>query len=241
MAEFLKVDDYQDFCCNGLQVEGQRDILNIASCVTSSLDAITMAKDNNVDTLLVHHGIFWNQDKSQVTGYKAKRLTELMLNNINLFVYHLPLDGNTQLGNNAMLGSILNCSNVKPASTVRNNLLWSGDLANNMSPIALKELLGSKLSNDILHISSGRDNIRTIAWCTGAGYDFIHEAHALGADAFITGESTERTYHLALELGIDFFACGHHATERYGIIALGEHIAQKYAVKHQYIELANPC
>jgi len=46
--------------------------------------------------------------------------------------------------------------------------------------------------------------------------------------------------HLARELSIDYLGAGHHATERYGIQALGAMLATQFGLTHRFIDIDNP-
>jgi dinuclear metal center YbgI/SA1388 family protein len=174
-------------------------------------------------------------------GQKKKRIAHLLLNEINLFAYHLPLDCHAFVGNNAQLAHRLQLENAQllAMGTIK-NLLGSAELAEALNPQEFQTILTEKLHQTPIHINGGERPIKKIIWCTGAAQDYLKAAYDLGADAYISGEVSERTYYEAKELGIHYYACGHHATERYGIQALGEHIAEAYHLKHVFIDSDNP-
>ncbi|MBR9727835.1 Nif3-like dinuclear metal center hexameric protein [Shewanella intestini] len=240
LNDFLQVGQYKDYAPNGLQVEGKAEINRIVTGVTACQGLIEKAIVLKADAILVHHGFFWKNEPEVITGMKYKRISRLIKHDINLFGYHLPLDGHETLGNNVQLAKQLGIEDVEICVNVSQNLLWQGKLNSPLSGEQLTNLLTEKLAHKPLHIEGGEDKISTLAWCTGGAQDYIDIAAQLGVDAFISGEVSERTFHNATEQGIHYFAAGHHATERFGIQALGEHLAQKFGIEHQFVDIYNP-
>lgn len=239
LADLLQIKLYQDYSPNGLQVEGRMQIQRIVTGVTACQALLDQAVVLQADAILVHHGYFWKGEAEVITGMKKRRLQTLLQHDINLFGYHLPLDCHPELGNNRQLGELLGLQPQLKA-VYPDNLLMQGDLEAPLAASALIERIEQRLGRGIIHCCGHARPIRSVAWCTGGGQRFIDQAAALGVDAFISGEISEPTVHSARELGIDYFALGHHATERYGIQALGEHLAQQFALQHQFIEIDNP-
>ena len=240
LQDLLSVDVFQDYCPNGLQVEGSRKISNIVSSVSASLDAIEQAIALKADALLVHHGLFWKGDSQSITGITKNRLSLLLQHDINLFAYHLPLDVHKTYGNNALFAK---CMHWDVTGTF--DLMGVKDLGCysevELDATELTAQLTTKLQREPLYLSGGSSSkIKSVAWCSGAAQDGITTAKAMGADAYISGEVSERTYYLAKELGIHYFAAGHHATEVFGVRALGEHLADKYNLKHSFVNIDNP-
>lgn len=241
LNRLLDCDNFKDYAPNGLQVEGAQKICKICTAVTASADVIQQAVDWGADTLLVHHGYFWRGEEPVITGIKRQRIALLINNDINLFGYHLPLDCHKEFGNNAQLARLLNVDTFRTHSAGgTENLLWSGLLPESVNGKEFCKFLTEKFNRKPLHISANDRLIKRIAWCSGAAQDFIEEAASLGADAYISGEISERTYYQAQELGIHYFSCGHHATERQGIQHLGNHLAASYELEHLYIDSNNP-
>ncbi len=238
---YLACDRFSDYAPNGLQVEGRTDIQRICTAVTASYDAITEAIAWGADALLVHHGYFWCGEEPVLTGMKRRRIGQLLQHNLNLYAYHLPLDCHPALGNNACLGQLLALQSIQthPAGNTP-NLLWSGRLATPVSANTFSDVLSQQLNRKPLCISGTTKPIQHVAWCSGGAQDYIVDAHRLGADAYISGEISERTYYQAQELGLHYFACGHHATERFGIQALGAHLVAEFNVEHRFIDSDNP-
>lgn len=241
LNQYLSCANFNDYAPNGLQIEGRSDIKMICSAVTASLDIIEHAIALQADALLVHHGYFWRGEEAPILGMKHKRIAKILHHDLNLLAYHLPLDCHVELGNNACLGRLFEFQHIQ-AHPIGNtvNLLWSGVLSKLQSCTELSDWLEQKLQRKPLCIAASEKPIHRIAWCSGGAQDYIVDAYHLGVDAYISGEVSERTYYQAKELGIHYFACGHHATERYGIQALGEHLTQQFKVSHQFIDNDNP-
>lgn len=240
--QLLNSKKIKDYCPNGLQVQGTSKIKKIISAVTASECAIDQAIAQKADILLVHHGYFWKGENSCITGMKFERIKKLISHNINLLAYHLPLDLHQNFGNNAQLAKVLGF-NIKCYFDAlgTENLAGMAELDSAMTGDQLAELIRQKLMRKPLHISPATNKaIYKIAWITGAAQDAIEEAAAQGCDAFISGEVSERTYYQAQELDIHYFAAGHHATERYGVQALGEHLAEKFKLDYCFVDSNNP-
>ncbi|MCE8002599.1 Nif3-like dinuclear metal center hexameric protein [Billgrantia ethanolica] len=233
---------FKDYTVNGLQVEGRDEVRRVMSGVTACQALLDEAVAWGADLLLVHHGYFWKNEPVPITGIKQQRIRTLLLNDINLLAYHLPLDAHAELGNNAELGRLLGfqvdgCADGE----LGQGLVWLGGLPQAATPAALARQIGERLGREPLLIEApGGHAIRRVAWCTGGAQDMITQAWEAGADAFISGEISERTTHLARELGIHYLAAGHHATERYGIQALGAWIAREFGVEHRFVDIDNP-
>jgi dinuclear metal center YbgI/SA1388 family protein len=239
--ELLQPANFRDYCPNGLQVEGRAEVQRLVTGVTASQKLIDAAIAAEADAILVHHGYFWKGEDPCLIGMKGKRLAALLKNNISLIAYHLPLDAHKELGNNAQLADKLGIDVTGELYPGQPGVVGSvGQLAEPLGFDAFSQLLAERLQRQPLSVSGGMQEITTVAWCTGAAQDFIDQAVAMGVDAFVSGEISERTVHVAEELGIHYFAAGHHATERYGVQALGERLAQHFQLSHQFIDIDNP-
>lgn len=238
LNQLLDVAHVRDYCPNGLQVEGRSEVRKLISGVTASFDFLQAAVVAGADAVLVHHGYFWRGENQCLTGIKRRRIALLLEHDVNLLAYHLPLDTHPELGNNTQLGRRLGF--IESGRFGEQNIAAQGILPQTM---ALKDLgtnIEHLLSRKPLVIGDEAKPVQRIAWCTGAAQDYFDEAIRLGVDAFITGEISEQTVHAARESGVAFIAAGHHATERYGVRALGEHAAQKFGIAHQFIDVDNP-
>ncbi len=241
LADYLQVNTFKDYAPNGLQVEGRRDICRIRTAVTASSAVIQKACADKADALLVHHGYFWRGEASEICGMKRERIAHLIKNDLNLFAYHLPLDCHPELGNNVCMARRLDVSDLKSHDAMGTaNLLWTGHLPKALTAESLSATLSKIYKREPQRISGTKKSIRQIAFCSGGAQDLIEMASALGVDAYLSGEISERTYYQAKELGMHYFACGHHATERDGIRTLGEHLATRFGLEHAFIDSDNP-
>lgn len=238
LNQLLDISHFHDYCPNGLQVEGRDNIHTIISGVTASLDLLQAAVAAKADAVLVHHGYFWRGEDARITGIKSRRIALLMQHGINLFAYHLPLDIHPEFGNNALFGRKLGL--IETSRFGEQDIATQGRLAQAMTLSALGEKISLTLSRQPMMIGDPGKTVQRIAWCTGAAQSYFEAAIQRGVDAFITGEISEQTVHAARESGVAFIAAGHHATERYGVQALGDHIAQAFGIRHQFIDIENP-
>ncbi|MBQ0756335.1 MAG: Nif3-like dinuclear metal center hexameric protein [Amphritea sp.] len=237
----LTPDKFRDYCPNGLQVEGCPEVSRIISGVTASQALLDRAVELEADLILVHHGYFWKGEAEPITGMKKRRLQTLLNHDISLVAFHLPLDGHPLLGNNVQLAEKLGlqvCGGLEPENPLSIGL--TGRLDSPLSADEFSQQIAATLGREVMHIAGGPERIETVGWCTGAAQGYIEKAAALGLDAFISGEISEPTVHCARELGIHYFAAGHHATERYGVQAVGEHLAEKFELEHQFVDIDNP-
>ncbi|ASQ45526.1 Nif3-like dinuclear metal center hexameric protein [Legionella clemsonensis] len=241
LHEFLGCNNFNDYAPNGVQIEGRECIKRVCTAVTASAEIIEHAISLHADALLVHHGYFWRGEEPIITGMKRQRIAKLLRENISLLAYHLPLDCHPEIGNNACLARLFNIKSCRMHFAGKTpNLLWAGKLEQPTTTEEFLLQLHAKLGRLPLLIKGSSKSIHSVAWCSGAAQDFIEEACKLGVDAYISGEISERTYYQAKELGIHYFACGHHATERYGIQELGHHLASHFKLEHHFIDSANP-
>jgi len=232
---------YRDYCPNGLQVEGAERVGKIVSGVTASQALIDAAIEQEAQLVLVHHGYFWKGENPQIVGMKRKRLKALLENDISLLAYHLPLDGHPDLGNNARLARLLELhvlQGMEPENDRSIGLV--GELSEAMTGAEFGAFVESKLGRRPFHVAGSDKPVKRVAWCSGAAQGMIDQAVELGVDAYLTGEVSEPTVHSARELGIHFYAAGHHATERYGVQALGEFLAAQLGIEHVFVDIDNP-
>lgn len=234
--EWLQPEEFQDYCPNGLQVEGKSEIKTIISGVTASKALIEAAIEANADMILVHHGYFWKGEDQRIQGMKRERLKQLLDHDINLVAYHLPLDDHPEYGNNRQLADVLNITNPRPLG----GLVWQGELEEAVSAETFGRHIAKQLHREPLRVGNGPALIKRVGWCTGAAQGFINTALEAGLDAYISGEISEPTTHTARECGIHYYSAGHHATERYGVQALGHALAQAFEITHTFIDSNNP-
>lgn len=237
-GQILQVERFRDYCPNGLQVEGRQEVHKIVSGVTASMSLLEAAQAAGADLILVHHGYFWRNEPPEVTGIKRKRLKFLLQHDLNLAAYHLPLDAHPEFGNNVQLGQVMGFDVQR----------WLGDpaivaCAELQQPMALGDLgqhIATRLQRSPLVIGDAKGVVKRIAWCTGAAQSYMETAIHAGVDVFVSGEISEQTVHLARESGVAYIAAGHHATERYGVQALGQHLADRFGLDHSFIDIDNP-
>ena len=240
LNDLLEPEAFQDYCPNGLQVEGRRPIRRLVTGVTASQEFLDVAIANGADAVLVHHGYFWKGEDQRITGMKRRRIATLLESGVSLWAYHLPLDAHPQLGNNAQLARKLGW---KVTGSLRDEARPIGNRGTTAAPQDIESLklqLSQVLGFEPIHVSGGPETIQHVAWCTGAAQGMIQDAATVGADVYITGEISEPTAHAAKELGIHFLAAGHHATERYGVQAVGEKLVADLGIDHQFIDCPIP-
>lgn len=228
------------YCSNGLQIEGKEEIKKIVTGVSANLAFIKAAIAEKADCIIVHHGLFWYGDDARIVGIQYNRISHIIKHDLNLFAYHLPLDVHNIFGNNIQLAKLLDlefCHLLDTNSNPQYGILCQSQ---EMSLDTFVKNLSDKLKRIPIVIGQQSSTKKfKVAICTGAGQKFIYHAIKAGADIYISGEISEKTTHLALESGIIYIAAGHHATERYGVQAIGEHLAEQYKLQHQFIEIEN--
>tara|TARA_B100000900_G_scaffold57477_1_gene43013 strand:+ start:654 stop:1370 length:717 start_codon:yes stop_codon:yes gene_type:complete len=232
---------FRDYTPNGLQVEGRDSVARLALGVTASADVIDQSVAWGADALLVHHGYFWKRESPALTGIKGQRVRKLIQNQISLLAYHLPLDCHSEFGNNKTLLDQLGLHGGKPVEG-ENGLMWSIFLDSDQTLDSLAKRVAEKLGRDPLVIESSRANksINHLVVCTGGAQDYLNKAYMYGADVYLSGEISERTTHEARELGVHYIAAGHHATELYGVQALGEKISRELDLEVCFFDDHNP-
>ena len=236
--QLLQVERFKDYCPNGLQVAGKIEVRKIVTGVTASMALLEAALQANADLILVHHGYFWRNEDARIIGVKRNRIAFLLKNDLNLLAYHLPLDAHPTLGNNAQLSKVLGIEIAGFAG--ESNIVAYGNLH---SPVKLYDFIKHievRLQRSPLVIGDLQKMVQKIAWCTGAAQGYIDTAIELDVDVFISGEISEQTTHQSVESGVSYISAGHHVTERYGVQALGEHLAEKFNIEHEFIDINNP-
>lgn len=237
LDDLLHPELFKDYAPNGLQVEGKSEISRIVTAVSATQNVLDQALALKADALLVHHGWFWRGENPAVVATKYRRLKTLMSGEINLIAYHLPLDAHATLGNNAQMAQLLAATDV--AQGGENNFIWTG-LVPPISVQTLASHLEKCLNRSPLVLGDQTKTVSRLAWCSGAAEDFFEDAIAMGAEAYISGEATERTTHLAREMHVPFLVCGHHATERLGIKALSDWLSENHGLECIFVDDENP-
>lgn len=234
----LEAARYRDYCPNGLQVEGRAEVRRIVCGVTASQALLDEAVRRNADAVLVHHGWFWKNDDGRITGIRRKRMGALLGADINLFAYHLPLDGHAELGNNAQLAKLMGWR--IDGRFADQDIGFLGRPAQVAAAGEIAEALERALGRTVMLVGDTARPVGRLGWCSGGAQGMFEQAIAAGADCYVSGEISEQTVHLARESGVPYIAAGHHATERYGVMALGEHLREKFGLYCEYVELDNP-
>ena len=239
LNQLLEISRFEDYCPNGLQVEGRAAVGRIVCGVTASQALLDAAVAREADALIVHHGYFWRGEDPRVVGIRRRRLATLLRADISLLAYHLPLDVHPVLGNNAQLARRMAWQAEGRFGEQEVGVIGTvGAHARTASDVAAQ--LGEVLGRTPLLVGDGARAVTRIAWCTGAAQSLFDDAIAAGCDAFVSGEISEQTVHLARESGVPYIAAGHHASERYGVEALGAHLAEKFGLTCEFIDVDNP-
>jgi dinuclear metal center YbgI/SA1388 family protein len=238
LDELLDVARFKDYCPNGLQVEGRAEVRRLVAGVTASQSLIDAAIARQADAILVHHGWFWRGEDGRVTGIRKARLQALLGHDISLIGYHLPLDSHPEFGNNAQLAKRLGW--IAEGRFGEQEMGWVGRTD---SPVLLSSLarsIGVALQRVPQVIGQADRPVTRIAWCSGGAQAYFEQAIALGVDVYLSGEISEPTVHLARESGVAYIAAGHHATERYGVQALAAHLAERFGLECEFVDIDNP-
>ena len=238
LDRLLEPTKFKDYCPNGLQVEGRGEVGRIVAVVTASQALLDAAVARGADAVLVHHGYFWKGDDGRVTGIRRQRLGTLINHDINLLAYHLPLDAHPEFGNNAQLA--LGLDWLPEARFGEQDIAWLGTLAEPADLATVSGNVERLLGRVPLVIGEAGWSVRRIAWCSGGAQGYFEQAIALGVDAYVSGEISEQTMHLARESGVAYIAAGHHATERGGVQALAAHLSEKFGLDCEFVDIENP-
>lgn len=240
LDDLLTPEKFRDYCPNGLQVEGRAEIKKIITGVTACQKLLDQAVVEHADAILVHHGFFWREEDPRIIGIKKRRIATILKNNINLITYHLPLDAHPVYGNNVQLAQKLGLRLELAPDRDITDIIFIGSLAAPTSAEDFVSLVAKKLQRMPLYIAGSGKMLEKVAICSGGAQDYFQKAVQLDVDAFLTGEISEQVVHLAREMGVDYIAAGHHATEKFGIRALGEHVAEKFDLEYKFIDIENP-
>lgn len=238
LDDLLDISSFRDYCPNGLQVEGRSEVGRVLCGVTASQLLLDRAVSGGFDAIVVHHGYFWRGEDGRITGIRRQRLATLLKRDISLFAYHLPLDAHPQLGNNAQLGQRAGWTAAGRFGD--QDLGWIGRVDRPETAALIAQRLGSLLQREPLLVGDPDRRVGTVAWCTGGAQSYFEQAIAAGADLFVSGEISEQTVHLARESGVPYLAAGHHATERYGAMALAHHLECELGLDAKFVDVDNP-
>ena len=238
LDQLLESARFRDYCPNGLQVEGRSGVQRIVAGVTASQALVDAAIARGADTLLVHHGWFWRGEDGRVTGFRKARMQALLAHDINLVAYHLPLDAHAEFGNNVQLAKCLGWT-----IDGRFGEQDIGAYGRTTLPTTLVELtqqVAEKLQREPLVIGDAAKVENRLAWCSGGAQGMFEEAIVRGVEVYLSGEISEQTVHLARETGVAYVAAGHHVTERLGVQALAAHLAERFGLDCEFVDIDNP-
>jgi dinuclear metal center YbgI/SA1388 family protein len=244
LDRLLEADAFRDYGPNGLQVPGRSEVHTVATGVSANADLLDRAAAEGADLVLVHHGLFWRGEPLEITVLKHRRLQPLFAHDMALAAYHLPLDAHPEHGNNALIAAGLQGADPQRFAEhggrpIGVHVAFGGGDGVTLDALTAQvtELLGGRQP---LVVAGGPDRIRRLGIVSGAATDDLHEAIALGLDAFLTGEPSERGFGIARDAGIHYLAAGHHATETFGVRRLGELLEREFGIRHVFIDVPNP-
>jgi dinuclear metal center YbgI/SA1388 family protein len=238
----LEPGRFEDYCVNGLQVPGPEQVQTIATGVSAHAELFELAAGEGAQLLLVHHGLFWGSGVRAIDSALKRRLQLLFNAGIALAAYHLPLDAHPTLGNNALLAAALGAGELAPFALHRGQPIgFVASFPGDGVPAAqLFARVQGATDREPLVFDAGPARVRRLAIVSGAGSDYTADAAAAGADALLTGEPAERSMAQAREAGLHLIAAGHHATETFGVRRLGEHLAERFELRHVFLDVPNP-
>jgi dinuclear metal center YbgI/SA1388 family protein len=242
LDELLSPASFSDYGPNGLQVPGPDGVQTVITGVSASAELFRRAADLGADLVLVHHGIFWSGAPLALTTAAKRRLELLFEHDMALAAYHLPLDGHPEVGNNALIAEGLGCCERQPFALHKDAAIgvagrFDGD---GIGPDELVSRVRELTGREPLAFLSGPERVRSIAIVSGAGSGYLGDAIAAGHDAFLTGEPAERVMTQAAEDAIHYLAAGHYATETFGVRRLGDLLAERFGVRHEFVDVPNP-
>jgi len=242
LERLLEPQRFEDYCVNGLQVPGASEVATLATGVSAHAELFELAAAERAEMLLVHHGLFWGDGVRAVDELLAHRLRTLLDANLALVAYHLPLDAHPELGNNALLAAGLGCEQLEPFALHRGEPIgFVADVPERIAaPDALFAAVAELTQREPLVFAEGAATVRRLAIVSGAGADYLQDAARAGAQALLTGEVSERSMASARECGLHLIAAGHYATETFGVRRLGDHLAERFGLRHVFIDVPNP-
>ncbi|MBW3652831.1 MAG: Nif3-like dinuclear metal center hexameric protein [Actinobacteria bacterium] len=242
LDELLSPASFHDYGPNGLQVPGRDRVQTVITGVSAGAELFERAAEQEGDLVLVHHGLFWSGAPLALTASSKRRLQLLFEHDMALAAYHLPLDGHPEVGNNALIADALGCASREPFALHRGSPIGVAARlgGEGITPAELVERVERLTGREPLAFLAGPDRVRSIAIVSGSGSDYLGDAVTAGCDAFLTGEPAERVMTHAQEEGIHFVAAGHYATETFGVRRLGDLLAERFGIRHRFVDVPNP-
>jgi dinuclear metal center YbgI/SA1388 family protein len=241
LDELLEAQKGADYGPNGLQVEGRPTVRKLVTAVSAGVELFARARMAGADAVLVHHGLFWDRQPSVLTGFRYRRVAELIHSGMSLIAYHLPLDRNPELGNNALAAKAFGLTEIEPFGEHDGLPVGcKGRLPEPLPAAGLVDLCRRTFGQEPLAFLGGPERVSTVGLISGGGQGEIYQAIAEGLDAYVTGEASEWVMNVAHDAGIHYLAAGHYATERLGVRALGEQVARRFGIEVEFVDLPNP-
>lgn len=240
LANYLKSDEYNDDCPNGLQVEGAKEVKKIFTAVSASVELFEIAAAEKADTIVVHHGIIWKFERPLYKGGYRERIRLLLANNINLYGFHLPLDAHPEIGNNAQLCRRMEVKNMRPFGDVKGQYIGMKGEIEKIDKRTFFNRISNLVDRDPLIFDYGPEQIEKVGVISGGAQKYLYQAVSAGLDVFLTGEVSEHIMHYAKEEKIHFVSAGHYATEKFGVIALGDLLKEQFDIEITFIDINNP-
>ena len=240
LTNYLKSEEYKDDCPNGLQVEGTTEVVKIVTAVSASVELFEIAENQKADTIIVHHGLIWNFERPLYRGGYRERIRLLLKNNINLYGYHLPLDAHEEIGNNAQLCRRMGLKNMRPFGDIKGQYIGMKGEIDKVDKVSFFSRVTKIVDREPLIFDYGPDLIEKVGVISGGAQKYLTQAVSDGLDVYLTGEVSEHIMHYAKEEKIHFVAAGHYATEKFGIMALGELIKNQFDIDITFIDINNP-
>ena len=241
LDELLDARSFDDYGPNGLQVVGREEVRRVVTGVSAHRELFQRAADAGADMVLCHHGLFWGSGPMTIDERLKGRLLPLFEADMSLAAYHLPLDAHPEVGNNALICGELGLERGEPFGEARGRAI--GCIGRADDPLPLEELArrcASVFGRDPLVFQGDGRPLRRVGVVSGGGGSSLGDAIRLGLDAFLTGEPEEPAMADARESGVAFLACGHYATETFGVRRLGALLAERFGVEDSFIEIPNP-
>jgi len=237
LDDYLRLNEIEDFGPQGLQVEADNEqIERIALAVDAAPEVIAAAAAWNADMLLVHHGILW-RSVERIAGPLGQRVRLLLANGINLYAAHLALDAHPSVGNNAVLAQMMGAE-VEAWWCPQGGVMIGvcGPVETGLTLAALAQRAEEQLATRVRVLPHGPETVSRLAIISGFGADEVGAAKAVGADTFLTGETSHAHYWAAADHGLNVLFAGHYATETVGVRALGDHLAQRFGLATKFLD-----
>ena len=239
--QLLEIGSFEDYGPNGMQVPGAAEVSKVATGVSANLAFIEGAVESGAQLAVAHHGLFWGGEPQALSERMAERLRVLLTAQLSLAAYHLPLDAHREVGNNALLCEGLGFEQDGVFSEFKGRPIGVvGRSVDGIEAAELRRRVADLVGREPLTFDDGPDRVRSIGIVSGGASAQIREAIALELDAFLTGEPSEPAMADAHEGRIHFIAAGHYATETFGVRRLGEMVAERFGLEHEFVDVPNP-